>query len=82
MRPIRCPTAVLSFQTMEQDLEAEHPRFVRLSQLSSEVSGRLEAENPIGAAEVRRKFEAITQRWDNLVVRMDEHSQMVRIRSR
>lgn len=62
---------------MENELENEHPRFVRLSQLSSLVAARLDTDNCQAANDVRHTLESITQQWDNLVMRMEEHSQMV-----
>lgn len=62
---------------MQQDLEAEHPRFVKFSQLSSEATSKLENDNPVGASNIRRRHEEVSQRWENLVCRMDEHSSVV-----
>jgi hypothetical protein len=64
-------------QAMESDLEAEHGRFVSLSQLASEIAARIDTENGAAANGIRLKLENVTQRWDNLVTRIDEHSQMV-----
>jgi hypothetical protein len=68
---------VQHLQSMEADLEAEHGRFVHLSQLSSQVVSRLDGDNSAAANDVRRRLEHVTERWDNLVTRLEEHSQMV-----
>lgn len=67
----------VNFKTMQQDLEAEHPRFIKFSQISSEVASKLELDNPSGAATVRRRHEEVSQRWENLVCQMDGHSSAV-----
>ena len=66
-----------ALQRLETALETEHARFVRVSQLSSLVAARLDPDNPEGSMAVRRQLDAITQQWDNLVTRIDEHSQTV-----
>uniref|UniRef100_A0A1I7XHC6 Dystrophin n=1 Tax=Heterorhabditis bacteriophora TaxID=37862 RepID=A0A1I7XHC6_HETBA len=65
---------VRKLQKAETALEAEHSSFVRLSQLSCELVARLEPGNGMAANDVRRKLDTITQRWDNLVARIEEHS--------
>ncbi|VDO08437.1 unnamed protein product [Haemonchus placei] len=61
-------------QRAEAALEAEHGSFVRLSQLSCELVARLEKSNGSAANDVRRRLDTVTQRWDNLVARIEEHS--------
>ncbi|KAK6035288.1 spectrin repeat-containing domain protein [Cooperia oncophora] len=65
---------VRKLQRAEAALEAEHGSFVRLSQLSCELVARLEKSNGAAANEVRRRLDTVTQRWDNLVARIEEHS--------
>lgn len=60
-------------QKTEEALETEHSSFVRLSQLSCELVGRLDESNGAAANDVRRALDSITQRWDNLVARIEEH---------
>lgn len=62
---------------MQSDLEKEHKRFVDFGNACFEAVNILEMDNPVGAATLRRKIEAMTQRWDNLVTRMDEYSETV-----
>ncbi|KAK6057095.1 hypothetical protein COOONC_05394 [Cooperia oncophora] len=69
---------VRKLQRAEAALEAEHGSFVRLSQLSCELVARLEKSNGAAANEVRRRLDTVTQRWDNLVARIEEHSRTVR----
>ena len=69
---------VRKLQQAEAALEAEHSQFVRLSQLSCELVARLDTGNGAEANEVRRRLDTITQRWDNLVARIEEHSKTVR----
>ncbi|CAJ0919115.1 unnamed protein product, partial [Mesorhabditis belari] len=61
-------------QQAEASLEAEHSSFVRASQLSCELVARLDTGNGAAANEVRRRLDTLTQRWDNLVTRIEEHS--------
>ncbi|KHJ86259.1 hypothetical protein OESDEN_13996 [Oesophagostomum dentatum] len=65
---------VKRLQSAEAALEAEHSSFVRLSQLSCELVARLEKGNGAAANNVRRRLDTVTQRWDNLVARIEEHS--------
>lgn len=64
-------------QHAEAALENEHSSFVRLSQLSCELVARLEKGNGAAANDVRRRLDTVTQRWDNLVARIEEHSRIV-----
>ncbi|VDM57844.1 unnamed protein product [Angiostrongylus costaricensis] len=64
-------------QHAETALEAEHGSFVKLSQLSCELVARLEKGNSAAANDVRRRLDTVTQRWDNLVARIEEHSRTV-----
>uniref|UniRef100_A0A915HIZ4 Dystrophin n=1 Tax=Romanomermis culicivorax TaxID=13658 RepID=A0A915HIZ4_ROMCU len=68
---------ILNLQSMQQDLESEHPRFVKFSQYSTEAASALETDNPLGASSIRRTLEEVSQRWENLVCRMDEVTQML-----
>uniref|UniRef100_A0A915DTR3 Dystrophin n=1 Tax=Ditylenchus dipsaci TaxID=166011 RepID=A0A915DTR3_9BILA len=63
---------------MESSLESEHSSFVQLSQLCSELVQRYE-QNKSGAAanKIRLQLDTITQTWDNIVTRLEEHSQML-----
>ena len=65
---------VRKLQRCEASLEAEHGSFVRLSQLSCELVARLDEANGEAANAVRRRLDTVTQRWDNLVARIEEHS--------
>ncbi|UMM14948.1 hypothetical protein L5515_002569 [Caenorhabditis briggsae] len=64
---------VRRLQRTEEQLEQEHSSFVRLSQLSCELVGRLDDSNGAAANTVRLSLDSITQRWDNLVARIEEH---------
>ncbi|EFP12235.1 CRE-DYS-1 protein [Caenorhabditis remanei] len=64
---------VRRLQKTEEQLEQEHSSFVRLSQLSCELVGRLDESNGAAANTVRLSLDSITQRWDNLVARIEEH---------
>ncbi|EGT31852.1 hypothetical protein CAEBREN_07673 [Caenorhabditis brenneri] len=64
---------VRRLQRTEEQLEGEHSSFVRLSQLSCELVGRLDESNGAAANTVRMSLDSITQRWDNLVARIEEH---------
>ncbi|KAK6730498.1 hypothetical protein RB195_007138 [Necator americanus] len=75
--PEQVTEQVRKLQKAEAALEAEHSSFVRLSQLSCELMGRLEKGNGAAANEVRRRLDTVTQRWDNLVARIEEHSRML-----
>lgn len=68
---------VFALKAMQSDLEKEHKRFVAFGNACYEAVNILEMDNPVGAATLRRKMEAMTQRWDNLVTRMDEYSETV-----
>ncbi|RCN39237.1 hypothetical protein ANCCAN_14863 [Ancylostoma caninum] len=72
--PEQVAEQVRKLQRAEAALEAEHGSFVRLSQLSCELVARLEKGNGAAANEVRRRLDTVTQRWDNLVARIEEHS--------
>uniref|UniRef100_A0A158P9I2 Dystrophin n=1 Tax=Angiostrongylus cantonensis TaxID=6313 RepID=A0A158P9I2_ANGCA len=65
---------IRKLQHAETALEAEHSSFVKLSQLSCELVARLEKGNSGAANDVRRRLDTVTQRWDNLVARIEEHS--------
>ncbi|KJH51157.1 spectrin repeat-containing domain protein [Dictyocaulus viviparus] len=75
--PQQIAEQVRKLQNAEEALEAEHGSFVKLSQLSCELVARLEKGNGAAANEVRRKLDTVTQRWDNLVSRIEEHSRML-----
>ncbi|CAI2296184.1 unnamed protein product [Caenorhabditis sp. 36 PRJEB53466] len=64
---------VRRLQQIEEALEAEHASFVKLSQLSCELVARLDDSNGAAANDVRTSLDSITQRWDNLVARIEEH---------
>ncbi|CAI4222409.1 unnamed protein product [Auanema sp. JU1783] len=70
---------VRKLQKAESAFEKEHGQFVRLSQLSCELVARLEAGSGNGQAanEARKRLDAVTQRWDNLVARIEEQSKML-----
>ncbi|XGW20200.1 hypothetical protein V3C99_003761 [Haemonchus contortus] len=72
--PEQVAEQVRKLQRAEAALEAEHGSFVRLSQLSCELVARLEKSNGSAANDVRRRLDTVTQRWDNLVARIEEHS--------
>ncbi|PIO62986.1 hypothetical protein TELCIR_15432 [Teladorsagia circumcincta] len=75
--PEQVADQVRKLQRAEAALEAEHGSFVRLSQLSCELVARLEKSNGSAANDVRRRLDTVTQRWDNLVARIEEHSRML-----
>ncbi|WKX90831.1 hypothetical protein Q1695_009578 [Nippostrongylus brasiliensis] len=75
--PEQVAEQVRKLQRAEAALEAEHGSFVRLSQLSCELVARLEKGNGAAANDVRRRLDTVTQRWDNLVARIEEHSRML-----
>ncbi|KAK5980333.1 Spectrin repeat-containing domain protein, partial [Trichostrongylus colubriformis] len=75
--PDQVAEQVHKLQRAEAALEAEHGSFVRLSQLSCELVARLEKSNGAAANDVRRRLDTVTQRWDNLVARIEEHSRML-----
>uniref|UniRef100_A0A8R1I5I6 Dystrophin-1-like spectrin repeat domain-containing protein n=1 Tax=Caenorhabditis japonica TaxID=281687 RepID=A0A8R1I5I6_CAEJA len=60
-------------QMTEEALESEHASFVKLSQLSCELVARLDDTNGAAANNVRTSLDQITQRWDILVARIEEH---------
>ncbi|CAI5438333.1 unnamed protein product [Caenorhabditis angaria] len=64
---------VFKLQKAEADLESEHASFVKLSQLSCELVARFDDSNGSAANDVRLSLDSITQRWDNLVARIEEH---------
>ncbi|CAB3407196.1 unnamed protein product [Caenorhabditis bovis] len=64
---------VKKLQAAESLLETEHSSFVQLSQLSCDLVSRLEESNQIAANNVRSSLYSITQRWDNLVARIEEY---------
>lgn len=68
---------VLRLQELESALEKGHPDFVALSQLAVELVGKLDSSNGTDANQIRQQIETVTQRWDNIVARIDEHSHMV-----
>lgn len=69
---------VCQIQKLGSALQKGHPDFVHLSQLATELISRLENSNEANADQLRQQIEAVTQRWDNIVTRIDEHSHMVR----
>ncbi|KAI1731516.1 calponin homology (CH) domain-containing protein [Ditylenchus destructor] len=63
---------------MESALESEHHSFVQLSQLCSELVLRYEQSKSTASAErIRKNLDTITETWDNIVTRLEEHSQML-----
>lgn len=64
-------------QQLEAALEAGHADFVALSQLAVDLVAKLDASNGGAANQIRRQIDTTTQRWDNIVSRIDQHSQMV-----
>lgn len=75
--PEQVTEQVRMLQHAEAALENEHSSFVRLSQLSCELVARLEKGNGAAANDVRRRLDTVTQRWDNLVARIEEHSRIL-----
>ncbi len=68
---------VSRLQRLENDLEAEHGRFVALSQLSCDAVARFDAVDGAVANRLRRQLDSVTQRWDNIVTRIEELTQTV-----
>ncbi|VDK43703.1 unnamed protein product [Anisakis simplex] len=64
-------------QQLESTLEAGHSDFISLSQLAVDLVAKLDASNGAAANHVRREVDTITQRWDNIVTRIDQQSQML-----
>uniref|UniRef100_A0A0R3RKY9 Nesprin-1 n=1 Tax=Elaeophora elaphi TaxID=1147741 RepID=A0A0R3RKY9_9BILA len=68
---------VCRIQKFESALQKGHPDFVHLSQLAVELINKLESSNVADANQIRQQIEAVTQRWDKIVARIDEHSHML-----
>ncbi|GMR51628.1 hypothetical protein PMAYCL1PPCAC_21823, partial [Pristionchus mayeri] len=68
---------IAALRTTRDHLEREHNQLVAVSKLANESVVRLETENGEGANKVRRRLDAINQRWENLVTRVEEHSRML-----
>uniref|UniRef100_A0A0N5BAQ1 Dystrophin n=1 Tax=Strongyloides papillosus TaxID=174720 RepID=A0A0N5BAQ1_STREA len=66
---------LLLLQKIETDLEKEHSSFVKLSQLCMELVGKYDKTNASEANKIRNDLDIITSRWDNIVTRLEEHSQ-------
>ncbi|KAK0429407.1 hypothetical protein QR680_011365 [Steinernema hermaphroditum] len=62
---------------IEALLEKEHNQFVRLSQISTTLYDRYQTTNGLAATRVKQALETVTQRWDNIVTRLEEYSQML-----
>ncbi|VDD85090.1 unnamed protein product [Enterobius vermicularis] len=62
-------------QQMEAALEAGHADFVSLSQLAVDALAKLDSANSAAAEKLRQEVDSITERWDNIVSRIDKHSQ-------
>lgn len=65
---------IKKIHAVEAALEAEHGRFVQLSQLSCDLVGRLSDTNHEAAEDIKKGLDIVTQRWDNLVARIEEYS--------
>uniref|UniRef100_A0A915Q5I9 RNA helicase n=1 Tax=Setaria digitata TaxID=48799 RepID=A0A915Q5I9_9BILA len=68
---------VRRIQKLECALQQGHPAFVGLSQLTAELVSKLESSNEEGANQIRQQIETVTQRWDNIVAQIDEHSHVL-----
>ncbi|CAG9538020.1 unnamed protein product [Cercopithifilaria johnstoni] len=68
---------VCRIQKFESSLQKGHPDFVHLSQLAVELISKLDNSNEEDANQIRQQIETVTQRWDNIVARIDEHSHML-----
>lgn len=68
---------VCRIQKLESALQKGHPDFVHLSQLAVELIDKLDSSSEADANQIRQQIETITQRWDTIVARIDEHSHMV-----
>lgn len=68
---------VYRIQRFELALQQGHPEFVHLSQIALELINKLDDTNEKDANEIRQQIEIVTQRWDNIVARLDDHSHMV-----
>ncbi|CEF68324.1 Discontinuous actin hexagon [Strongyloides ratti] len=62
-------------QKIETDLEEEHSNFVKLSQLCMELVSKYDKTNISEANKIKKDLDLITSRWDNIVTRLEEHSQ-------
>jgi len=67
---------------MEKALESEHSSFVQLSQFCSELVERFQhdrfntGEVPV-AEKLRSQLDDVTQTWDSIIGRLEEHSRAV-----
>ncbi|VDO20139.1 unnamed protein product [Brugia timori] len=68
---------VYLIQKFESALQQGHPDFVHLSQLAVELIDKLDSTNGTDTNQIRRQIETVTQRWDNIVARIDDHSRML-----
>lgn len=68
---------VTQLQKLEAELEKGHSDFISLSQLGLDLVIKLDCSNDTDAAMIRQQIEAVTQRWDNIVAQIDDHSHMV-----
>ncbi|CAD5206423.1 unnamed protein product [Bursaphelenchus okinawaensis] len=62
---------------MDEALQGEHSAFVELSRLSTELRNRYRTENQEFTVKISKDFDVVTQRWENIVSRLEEHSQML-----
>ncbi|VDP16679.1 unnamed protein product [Onchocerca flexuosa] len=68
---------VCRIQKFESALQRGHPDFVCLSQLAADLVDKLDNSNEADANQIRQQIETVTQRWDSIVARIDEHSHML-----
>ncbi|KAL3998482.1 EF hand family protein [Acanthocheilonema viteae] len=68
---------VCRIQKFGSALQKGHPDFVHLSQLAVELIDKLDSSNKADANQIRQQIETVTERWDNIVARIDEHSHML-----
>lgn len=62
---------------MDEILGKEHSKFMELSKLCNDLVQRFDSENMPAAARIRKQFDSLSQNWENIVTRLEEHSQMV-----
>lgn len=66
------------FQSVEQDLSIHHRLFNQISERAQKIKDHLE-KGSLGVIEITEKLEKLTQRWDALVMLMENVGKKVNI---